>query len=62
VDESAKPCDDFYKFACGSYIKSHPTTEDHWVAEEIQQQLIRDRQISAFLLVTIKHNCLTFQK
>ena len=24
LDLDASPCDDFYKFACGSYLKDHP--------------------------------------
>lgn len=43
MDKDVQPCDDFYRFACGSYLRSHvipdDKSSDYYVFSEIQEQL-----------------------
>jgi hypothetical protein len=48
LNEGADKCDNFYEFTCGNYIKNHKN-QNRWPTKDIQEDVIRQRQISEFL-------------
>lgn len=50
IDPLIDPCEDFYSYACGKWIRNHPVppTENHWNQFEILDKKL-DRQIRQLL-------------
>lgn len=50
MDRSAEPCDDFYQFVCGSWVKNNPIPSDQARWGRFSQLAERNRQIARQIL------------
>lgn len=71
LNKSVDPCEDFYEFSCGGWIKNHPVppTESHWnqfnvVDKKLNLQLKGKEmqcQVNVYNYVTAFHNYCSFK-
>uniref|UniRef100_A0A915IMM6 Peptidase M13 N-terminal domain-containing protein n=1 Tax=Romanomermis culicivorax TaxID=13658 RepID=A0A915IMM6_ROMCU len=55
LDESVNPCTDFYQFACGNWIRSHPIPDDRPTVSNFEQPTIDLEYALKQLLDNVSH-------